>query len=62
MFSRDKDLSKKIMQLNRRLKRFERDLLASRSKNRRLQKKFKTLENRMRALIWNCSTLFKIAK
>lgn len=59
MFSRDKDLSKKIMQLNRRLKRFERDLSAARSKNVRLQKKFKKLEARMRNLVWNCVTVLK---
>jgi uncharacterized protein YaaN involved in tellurite resistance len=47
MFSRDKDLLRKILHLNRRLKRFERDLLAARSKNKRLQKKFKKLESRM---------------
>jgi len=59
MFSRDKDLSKKIMQLSQRLKRFERDLSAARSKNARLQKKFKKLEARMRNLVWNCVTVFK---
>lgn len=59
MFSRDKELFKKIRQLNWRLKRFERDLLAARSKNNRLQKKFMKLEARMRNLVWNCATLFK---
>jgi len=47
LFSRERELSYMVYKLRNQLRRYERDLIASREKNTRLKKKIKILEQQI---------------